>query len=209
MVLLQLPMRDLLLAQRACKWIKGVITESPSLQRALFFEPVYALPAEDFRCGKHCCTEHALLPGDFLVCNSKLRVYGNPIFRWIFDDVDDDCDRLRGEDMVLPPAFAYRKASWRRMLVTQPPLPRVTIEWPLDMRSSVGGGRDSGCQFRDIREKGGVRLETLWSWVKALRRDPTYCAGQEIMIRGLDGWREWQGQRSLQELTAEASRRRT
>lgn len=38
-ILLQLPIRDLLFAQKVCKTFKQVMEESPSIQRALFFTP--------------------------------------------------------------------------------------------------------------------------------------------------------------------------
>ena len=205
MILLHLPIRDLLLAQRTCKWLKSVITESPPLQRALFFKPVYALPAEDFRMGKACCTEHQLLPGDLLVCNSKLRVYGNPLFEWAFGTAEGEEEQSRDKELELPPAFAYRKASWRRMFITQPPLPRVTIEWELDGPHPSGR---AACTFRDIREEGGVRLGTFWTHVKALDDDTMY-GDQTIDVRSREKWEEWVGEESLAELMAEARKRRT
>ena len=40
LVLFELPTRDLLLAQRVCQTWQAVISGSPKLQRALYFEPV-------------------------------------------------------------------------------------------------------------------------------------------------------------------------
>ncbi|KAK5691310.1 hypothetical protein LTR17_025696 [Elasticomyces elasticus] len=119
-ILLILPMRDLLLAQRVSKTFKQVIVSSPHIQRALFFAPgkaadVYLLLAQDMHNRSGDCVANPLLfrhtrprTGDL-----KLRL---------------DAEQLHDSVEV--------EASFMRMLLTQPPLPTEIVYW------AVGGDHD-------------------------------------------------------------------
>ncbi|KAK3684611.1 hypothetical protein LTR37_020111 [Vermiconidia calcicola] len=180
-ILSQLPMRDLLLAQRVCKHWKEVIDASSKLQKALFFQPatdrvafhhtqnriswwwknVDELQSADFfylckaadvdtavafertrRYASSFPSVHALSTADKMAATvkrrherlqqlerdidrntTKTRVFLNPLLLATFDWVGDF---FNSKPIQLPFERRHRpEASWRRMLVTQPPLGAV------------------------------------------------------------------------------------
>lgn len=123
-ILLNLPIRDLLLAQRVNKTFQATILGSSKLQQALFLKP---------------------LAGKFLYYQPPPRapllwlespedpmhhtVHGNPFFYHVYGDVTSakDSPASPKSDAIQRP-----EASWRRMLVSQPliitPTPRKVFE---------------------------------------------------------------------------------
>ena len=124
-ILLQLPIRDLLLAQRVCTSWNETITASVSLQEALFF-----------RC----------IPG---TAQAKIQVHHNPLltlrFPLWFNDHETPCGpyenalllSTQGKDLhtlelakskEATDAYMRAEASWRKMLVVQPAVHDLVIE---------------------------------------------------------------------------------
>lgn len=146
LTLFNLPMRDLLLAQRVSKRFKDVIDTSPTLQRALFFEPTPAftpmekgVPApnpllvQDWRCSGPAIFSKDGTP--FVV-----KVEGDTHGMWPFQGTNphiaihlidittpENKSHLHGiatsETDCIPSLDkrCFPICSWRRMLVMQPP----------------------------------------------------------------------------------------
>ncbi|OMP82629.1 hypothetical protein BK809_0006939 [Diplodia seriata] len=130
LILAALPIKDLLLAQRVCRRFASLIQTSTALQQALFFLP---LPASSTRAP---ATTPALplrsYPSGALVTETWER---NPLLASAFPPW---FDRQAPGSIYSPPfyhpaafetlplnaardAYLRPEASWRRMLVTQPP----------------------------------------------------------------------------------------
>ncbi|KAK4894468.1 hypothetical protein LTR27_007354 [Elasticomyces elasticus] len=128
-ILLSLPMRDLLLAQRVSKTFQQVIVSSPHVQRALFFAPgkaadVNLLLAQDMHNYLGNCVANPLLFRHTRPC------------RWTRDLILRlDAEQLHDSVEVQP--------SFMRMLLRQPPIPTEIIYW------AVGGDHDYQVKFRD------------------------------------------------------------
>lgn len=138
-VLEQLPMRDLLLAQRVCRKWKAVIEGSEYMQQLLFFQPGKAKfcwkynDSDDVSRSENLVrveAEYQLL--DEEAATTRLYDEGefNPL---VFNQQSDDVIPYWESAQESGNAFAeflpqfghkswsYKQASWRRMLVTQPP----------------------------------------------------------------------------------------
>ncbi|KAF2197310.1 hypothetical protein GQ43DRAFT_444362 [Delitschia confertaspora ATCC 74209] len=127
-ILLYLPFRDLLLAQRVCRHWKHHIEASRPIQRALFFLPTSISPTSD--------------PNSIVVKRNRLlertlRVFTLPLPVWteresqvMIDKWNYQLDILvRGPPHV--PGSLSRAApytpSWMRMLLSQPPPLKATV----------------------------------------------------------------------------------
>ena len=157
-VLLQLAPRDILRASQVCKTWKLTVDSSPSLQRALFFTADFAQP------------------------NLKL----NPLIRAVFPVFNRGChlsgpmgdieDRRKGWNVFPFPwqgrrmmqrklekreSIFYPEASWRRMLIFQPPVVEVDLIRWFDSNDRVGE-RGQRC-FQDVDAR-----------MTGLRMGPTY-----------------------------------
>lgn len=106
LILLQLDTQTLLTAQRTCQTWHRIIQESVAIQKALFFIPMNSSSA-------NIKVQNALLakkfPGFF---NSNLTLLAN-------------VDMLQRPEKL--EAYIRPEASWRRMLVQQPPIFRIGI----------------------------------------------------------------------------------
>lgn len=114
MILLNLDMRTLLCIQRTCRSWLSVIRDSPAIQKALYFTPIENTPADEK-------VQNPLLVEAFPAL-FKLTDPDNPE-----DDYTYDEPALATFDMMKNPsklaAYLLRsEASWRRMLVQQPPV---------------------------------------------------------------------------------------
>lgn len=154
MILLQLPVVDILLAQRVNKTWQATIANSPKLQRALFFRPVddpvvsnFCRPATvDCEARGWCITrdrgscergEHHY-PPVWQVANRPTKSYDavfiNPfIFRvapalcpWGVIGPNEvpfeTADATKKRERRLSGSAIRPEASWRKMLLTQPPM---------------------------------------------------------------------------------------
>ncbi|KAF2797781.1 hypothetical protein K505DRAFT_322304 [Melanomma pulvis-pyrius CBS 109.77] len=110
-VLAQLPRKDLLFAQRVSRHFQSSVKSSPSLQQALFFR---AAPLKD--------------PKAWII-NPFLRKTFLPWFA--FSRTSQDIETIELLDWTLDDkkrqAFLYKDASWRKMLVLQPPPKKLSI----------------------------------------------------------------------------------
>ncbi|KAK3657598.1 hypothetical protein LTR56_002373 [Elasticomyces elasticus] len=169
MILLQLPLLDILMAQRVNRTWQQLITTSPDLQRALFFRAVDGnmlvehpgtalshatggkadvLSPVPHGCREVTISDASVIMNPFLSCSIPLK--GNHVPE-CWKTIDQR--GLRGN------------ASWRRMLLSQPPLVRVVYEddrarhsycWPAQ-------DREEPLRLQDMQEAaalfhGGARL---------------------------------------------------
>lgn len=126
MTLIQLPVRDLLFAQRVCKTWNICIDHSSKLRKGLFFQPAGELTtiAAALEEEEDTSVNKALkrTPYSKYAINipSTAFAFRNPLldsFPWaVMGQI------IAGElgESVLPPSWRHFEASWRRMLVTQP-----------------------------------------------------------------------------------------
>lgn len=146
-VLLQLLTKDLLLAQKVNRRFKAVIDACPGIQRALFFKPGRA-PKD----GKHLTEPFAnpLFASKYFPNTSVLVVHSHPkqvtflraVYTHEFENAKDK-DRkkerravlslrtVRCDELACKTSRLIKKlhvnGSWRRMLLTQPPLETWTM----------------------------------------------------------------------------------
>jgi hypothetical protein len=146
-ILVHLPPRDLLLSQRISRTFQTAIKSSPRLQQTLFFRPI---PVKG--------------PGDWTL-NPLLRNPFLPWFvilesRWQLPDYETfellDCNANEQKRA----AFMHPNASWRRMLVIQPPPQYLRIT-----ESCHGQGGDSTAMAKvSFADRGvnGVTMDALY-----------------------------------------------
>ncbi|KAK5700252.1 hypothetical protein LTR17_023094 [Elasticomyces elasticus] len=182
MILLNLPLLDILMAQRVNRTWQQLITTSPDLQRALFFRPVNGgmlveNPGKAFvlRCpqSRECDIRQTNATG------GKADVMG-PVPQGCREVVISDASIIMNPFLScsLPWKGSVPKcwkkvgqrgvrgnASWRRMLLSQPPLARVVYQhgrarhshcWPAQ-------DREEPLRLQDMQEaavlsRGGARL---------------------------------------------------
>ncbi|CAH0053702.1 unnamed protein product [Clonostachys solani] len=107
-ILLQMDMRTLLAAQRVCRAWNDIVTTVPSLRQKLFFQPA---PHSNAREKNPLLAE--LFPQWFAHGEWANR-------RETF--AEEDLKTLAFVRKELNSAFQYEKASWKKMLLTQPPI---------------------------------------------------------------------------------------
>lgn len=140
-VLLLLPMRDVLLAQGVNSSWKAIIDHSPRLQRKLFFQ-------------SKPWPRHGII--------NKTSVAKNEMFKEFWVQILPELSWDKHHRIHLSPqgfskregAFAYPKASWRNMFLTQPAVKEVEL-W--------GGPGKFERSFLPIRiaNKNGVQLKDI------------------------------------------------
>ncbi|GME22633.1 f-box domain protein [Neofusicoccum parvum] len=134
LILLHLPMRDLLLAQRVCQTFRTLVRTSPTLQQALFFKPLPATALPQPSSPSYLRSHPSRKPTAESWERNPLLI---PDF-WPWFDRDDPTNKysptLRDPDTLktLPLATERRvwlrpEASWRRMLVVQPPVGQLEM----------------------------------------------------------------------------------
>jgi hypothetical protein len=146
-ILVQLPPRDLLLAQRISRGFQSVIQSSPKLQQSLFFRPE---SFEDPKIWRLNPLLRDLFFPWFVTAEYRWNLPGYDIFQLL------DWNR----DAKTKEAFLHPNASWRRMLLIQPPPKDLAIvSW------AHGQGGDSASKatipFAD-RESRGVTMDVLY-----------------------------------------------
>ncbi|CAI6335894.1 unnamed protein product [Periconia digitata] len=149
MILLFLPMRDLLLSQRICRYFKETIVSSKTIQRALFFEPSHypenpakwdilrwnplfeekLAPSFNIRIIGVSCTQEGFVK---MVAHARLPKDASACPKW------SDC------------------ASWKSMMITQPPAtlllhPASSLFWKTPIESQAQFFHDpDGFRISDI-----------------------------------------------------------
>ena len=156
-ILLQLPISDLLLtAQLLNHSFRTALLSSCSLQEALFFRPRH------HPC-KTPCTPNPLLrkkfPPFFALCskNDSVSFAGEKDFEEL--EWNRSPEKRR--------AYARREASWRRMLVAQPP--RTSLKVVYTSEGMMGASKKNG----RLEVEGGLKMGLLYDVVQASLVIPT------------------------------------
>lgn len=121
-ILLELPMRDLLMSQKVSKHWKAVWDGSVRIQRALYFVP--AEKRDKVVCGFACCVPNGRWLGTPLIITcipsnlAKCRAVMNPLLRErkVMSGIESEFIALRSKLLASP-----ENASCRRMYISQPP----------------------------------------------------------------------------------------
>ncbi|GAT30251.1 hypothetical protein RIB2604_03302280 [Aspergillus luchuensis] len=151
MILLQLDMRTLLVsAQRVCRAWHTLIKDSSSLQTLLFFKPATnAFPTEP---------------------RARDMVEDNPLLSYIWHEFW----RKKVSNLYFPQldphrekVFLREEASWRQMLLRQPP---VSLMGVFEYKKSYRAPRGSACWFKE--EDKFTRLGYLYSEMSRLSLIP-------------------------------------
>jgi hypothetical protein len=165
LILLQLPLRDLLLASRISKGFHATITTSPVIQSALFFRPACSIKAKhplDTRARSINPLLQTAFPGFLSEAPPVIQTeIGNDPSGLKFNEGPSTVLYLRSAWTLRPEAFARKEASWRRMLVCQPPATRLTL---LEKSEGWSGIRLSEGSL-DFREEEGLRMHTLYDYL--------------------------------------------
>jgi hypothetical protein len=156
-ILLRLPMRDLLVhAQLVNKDFHSVITKFPSLQRKPFFvaKPAKStqIPQDDRGFRPQDWEINTLLGERFTVWFKNLDQFKSQI-----GDLRKP-DRNRSKERTA--AYAWREASWRRMLVTQPPITSLAV---VKSTSARGGTSE---YTGEIFLEDGIKMGLLFDLTK-------------------------------------------
>ncbi|KAJ6508681.1 hypothetical protein C8R45DRAFT_449819 [Mycena sanguinolenta] len=144
-ILVQLPIRDLLVAAPLVSKTWHAVTLSPTLQRTLFFEPD-PLASSSKRVQNPLLAE--TFP-PFAFCEGKL---------WL-----GSLDAIEATPWSkAPDAFKREEASWRRMLVSQPPVQTMVIEQEVH---GMGGSSERQAVLDDLSLRMGVLYDLIVSFV--------------------------------------------
>ncbi|KAJ7064044.1 hypothetical protein C8F01DRAFT_1130159 [Mycena amicta] len=170
LILVLLPMSDLLVsASRVSKLWNAFITLSPTLQRALFFQPL-----------ANTNTNTVTAPAR----NPLLIAMFPPFFA--SDDTADPEDAFNGPLAIqampwahAPKAFRRQTASWRRMLVVQPPSRALLVK--NEYLTPAGTHERQG--RLDLDPLDGLRMGVLYDYVLS-----------RIYRLGFWFWVHWPGQ---------------
>ncbi|PYI31033.1 hypothetical protein BP00DRAFT_415836 [Aspergillus indologenus CBS 114.80] len=131
-ILLGLDMKTLLLSTRVCRTWNALIRSSPSIQKALFFRPADPVPGQ--ATAKNPLVEEKVWH-EFLHQRLFSRLVGAAYFSAFPLIASEEIDK----------AYLRPEASWRRMLLQQPPAPFVydwniaRVYFPRDSTSDPGG----------------------------------------------------------------------
>jgi hypothetical protein len=167
LILLELDLHTLLVsAQRVCKSWNNTISASQSLQRALFFQADHCFnsPSNHRRpnpllkrlfpiwFGPDSVELHSRLDSKWYTCNYSL---SHPPFEEL---ALRRASVLRGRNEN---PFLRDEASWKRMLVAQPPINQLGI-----LRQVLSkGGVSSKTELKTYEENDGLRMEEFYAIV--------------------------------------------
>jgi hypothetical protein len=146
-ILLRLPTLDLLLAQGVCQRWHAIIKGDPTIQKKLWFREV--CPVDENNGWIDCDS-----PG-FFALQGYMKFGRKPLGGYKVHTRDIVVRRLR-DPKDIPEKVARPEASWRRMLLTQPPVNRRVYIHDRDYRKSDGHGRRG--PFRDSE---GIKIGQL------------------------------------------------
>jgi len=153
-ILLQLSMRDLLVqAQRVCRYFHHVIISSPVLQQKLFFQGdnSYGFVNEQ----QYRCQVNPLLRDAFpsLLGNNENNHVGTELYLkldWAKSDAKSK-------------SYKRKEASWRRMLVTQPP---ILLLKGVEDSCCIRRAENDSDKPHEIELPKGLRMATLYDVVR-------------------------------------------
>jgi hypothetical protein len=150
-VLVQLPPKDLLLAQRTSHGFATAIKSSPILQQALYYR---AAPIKDPQAWTiNPLLRHHFLPF-FTLPNDSQDMETVELMDWTRHD-------KRRE------AFLYKDASWRKMLVIQPPPKKLSV-----VEFSECDGGDDVCDAElSFEDSQGLTMDAIYDITIAFLRN--------------------------------------
>ncbi|KAL4902054.1 hypothetical protein BDW74DRAFT_66850 [Aspergillus multicolor] len=122
-ILLHLDMETLLLAQRTCRTWRAVIQSSPALEKALYMAPAHSFLADDAQKREMTC--NPLLARKFPQLFPTIRDSNKPKVRR-----ERNTTIFTGLHMLEPnklESYIRPEASWRRMLVQEPPVKTIAV----------------------------------------------------------------------------------
>ncbi|KAJ7606946.1 hypothetical protein DFH06DRAFT_1309691 [Mycena polygramma] len=166
LILSHLTMRDLLVtAPLVCKtWQFTTLT--PTLQRALFFQADLAIPSSQ--------SQSAPLFNPLLV----------ELFPAFFAQETEDRWHWPNADMIMampwskaPDAFRRQEASWRRMLVTQPPARTMIVS---ELRCARSGRRVRRSVLRNLELRMGLLYDIAVPFVDRVSSAFYICWGSDV-----------------------------
>ncbi|CAK1366925.1 hypothetical protein CB0940_10286 [Cercospora beticola] len=194
-ILLQLPLADILRAQRIDRTFHDAIKKSPSVQRALFQKPCGDFTVELIDCDRFLMKECLSLE----TCNDRdmapIRKTGSFYSHtWVQSGTDRACSivinplLLTYQDIrIIPGHYTYNldaasswspaaKASWEKMFLTQPPVGCVVVDT----------GHFSGHYhiLRSQDKASGITFGDLQRFAETFRTGPDL----EVAIIGIDIW---------------------
>ena len=203
-VLHHLPTRDLLLAQRVNRDFRDVITRSHKLQRALFLIPAGQKPSD--QASDVADTDSALarlsmdnrVPWSSRESGIPMTVYINPLLEDLLATLADESE-VKNEHR-LQRSYRYPEASWRNMLLSQPPakvfLVYTRTAW--GPRSSDLGPMAWETPGGEVTRAGDLMMaRPKWIWKhefigQCLERDSS--------------WRDLEDNQQIEELSVEAEK---
>ncbi|KAJ6584380.1 hypothetical protein B0H19DRAFT_1104882 [Mycena capillaripes] len=168
LVLTHVPMRDLLVTASRVSKTWRALTLAPTLQRILFFQPDPSASSET--------TQNPLLvelfPPFFIP-----ELMARDSERWEEGDWPDANAIKAMPWSRAPDAFRRREASWRRMLVAQPPARTMGV---IERCHDRGGDSERRGVLRvatELDSEGGLRMGVLYDIVLPLinRTDSSFC----------------------------------
>lgn len=153
LILLEVDIQTILIsAIRACHFWKDVVRDSPQLQRLLFLRPERLLPTAGSRHGRPEARMNPLL----------LRK-----FEGLLSSTTNIACSVASETILRP------EASWRTMLVQQPPANTIGV-WKVEMGCYLEQGFENATENLDFTGEGGVRMERLVEYAGGLERGYTW-----------------------------------
>lgn len=184
-ILEQLPMRDLLLAQRVCRKWKAVIEGSEYMQQLLYLKPAEAkfcwrvedTAPWDLPTLTKVEADYKLRPGESMKATLFRHMDVNPLvmvndpFQVMFDGpamLENKLGTLAFVPQMRHKTWRNPKASWRRMLLSQPPVEMfVEGEGPCYMYCR-GGCSEFGChRLAELFREGGLRTSDMVDHIAA------------------------------------------
>ncbi|OQO04438.1 hypothetical protein B0A48_09360 [Cryoendolithus antarcticus] len=223
-------MRTLLLAQKVGKVWRNTIKESGQLQRLLFLEPAKCEPVSyidwhldslkhykdplkssfDEESGPVYGPEGQILVrkyrahwGEYRDDAGRHHVFANPLLMHAFDFLKPDGLYSGEHELNLPYTFHHEEASWKKMLISQPPIKTLLIRHEHRVDGSIKGwgltlirsrGRDAATRPRlaagyTIGMDGLSTLSSLGS-----------RARDRQWLDGMEQWEQWNGVESLRKI---------
>lgn len=202
-------MRDLLRYQLVSRQWRRLIQTSPRIRTVLFYAPVApavsyikreyeqkGMYGESSESPINDDMDNAIIPrypshwGNTRQDIDRTPVFYNPLLARFFDVISPTGEHAPAVHYSLP-AFTSPHAGWRKMLITQPPIHTLFVEYdteePIFFRGEATDGWGVVCVSSETGE--GVRTA-------AVLRACTY-AGGIAWIKGSTAWKEYKGETSL------------
>ncbi|GAB1732661.1 hypothetical protein NU195Hw_Modified_424t2 [Hortaea werneckii] len=182
-ILYHLPFQNLLRAQSVCKQWQTVIDHSKKLQRALYFEPVFwdhVALCEEPEGGM--CYSHWVRAGSGERCGT---VHENPVLSTLIKTLLP-VTRTTSFMAQMSECWQRREASWRRMLVTQPP-----FQGAVHVYRHGSPGVSNRVLYGQVPVK-NIAQCTLGHIADGLEQQLQAFGGRYLLSCEVPGWIDWQ-----------------